>query len=196
VEGGVGSHDAIVLRGTLPAMRVAVASALLVLVVSGCGLGAGWSSYGPETATSEGASPVDPLVDFARNQSEDTWALAYFADRVDLGLAGGPLVRRSGKALMDAKAWEIDKHLWRGEVGPFSAIETLGPYRGELAITMGPHDRHCSSESIPVPKRLRGLQQWSIQPADPENCSFWFAVDVWMNNPGEMAAVMLDRWEP
>ena len=141
-------------------------------------------------------SPVDAFVEFARYKSEDTWGLAAFAGRVELGLAGEPLLRRSGEALKAPKAWELDKHLWRGGVGPFSAIETLGDYPGELTVTNGPHTRCSSDETIPVPKRLRGLEQWSIQPADAESCNLWFAVDVFLRDGVDIAGVTLDLWEP
>ena len=193
-----------VTRSSLPAMRVAVAAVLLVVFVSGCGLGVGWSSYSEDSGTSPDAprsmpveaSPLGSFVDFARDPSEKAWVLASFADRVDLGLAGEPLVRRSADALKNPKAWELDTKLWRGGVGPFSALDWLGSYSGDLTVTEGWHGRCADPEPLPVPKALRKYEHWSIQPATVESCGGnWFSVDLFMRG-GEIHAVTLDLYEP
>ncbi len=60
---------------------------------------------------------------------------------------------------------------------------------------MGPHD-HCAGQPLVLPDSLVGLRQLSMQPTGIDSCIAWFAVDVFVNDAGEIQAVMLDLFGP
>lgn len=179
-----------------------MASLLLVFLVAGCGLGVGWSSYGPETGAATSGwsaySPVQPFIEFASSPSAHTWSLTSFTETVDIGLANEPLVHRSAEALKDPKAWELDKRpYWRGGVGPFSALETLRSYSGELRVTKGLPEGCGANERLRVSKSLRRFERWSIRPADASSCTASFSVDLFLaGNGSDIRAVVLELYEP
>jgi hypothetical protein len=46
------------------------------------------------------------------------------------------------------------------------------------------------------PRRVSRLRRLSIQPRAPASCLRWFAVDVFVDESGDIRAVTLDYWEP
>jgi hypothetical protein len=137
---------------------------------------------------------LDELVAFAREPSDETWASVPFANRVQLGL-GDRLETRSAHALRDSAAWMLDVDHFRGGVGPFSSLEVLAPNEGSLEYGEGSY-RRCASPSRPPPRPVLGLRRLSIQPREPVSCLRWFAVDVFVDESGDIWAVTLDLWEP
>ena len=137
----------------------------------------------------------DALVAFARQPSDETWASVPFADRVRLGLGERLLRTRSAQELRDAAAWKLDIALFRGGVGPFSALDVLAAHKGPLEHREGSY-RRCASPSRAPPRSLSRLRRLSIQPHESASCLRWFAVDVFVDENGEIRAVTLDRWEP
>jgi hypothetical protein len=138
---------------------------------------------------------LDELVTFAREPSGEAWASVPFADRVQLGLGDRLLETRSAHALRDPAAWMLDVDHFRGGVGPFSSLEVLAPNEGSLQYGEGSH-RRCASPSRPPPRAVLGLRRLSIQPREPASCLRWFAVDVFVDESGDIRAVTLDLWEP
>ena len=127
----------------------------------------------------------------------ETAAAVPFADEVHLGL--GPELRliRTREELGDPEAWriEVEDH-FRGWVGPFSALELAGDAVG-VTVSEGEHS-HCASPPVPPPPTLVDLRRVSFQP-DPvpdDTCIYWWTVDLFVNDDGEVEAVTLDRWEP
>jgi len=138
---------------------------------------------------------LDDLVAFAREPSAENWAAVPFADHVQLGLGDRLLRTRSARALREPAAWRLDVRLFRGGVGPFSALDVLARNRSPLQYREGSY-RHCASPPRPPPRSLSRLRRLSIQPRETESCLQWFAVDVFLDESGKIRAVTLDLWEP
>ena len=80
-------------------------------------------------------------------------------------------------------------------MGPFTAFEELADPREDLAYHEGPY-RHCVSPPAPPPREVADLRRLSIRPRGLESCLQWFAVDVFVTEEGEIAAVTIDYFEP
>lgn len=152
------------------------------------------ASPGCETET-DGDDVLNRLVAFAREPSDETWASVPFADRVQLGLGDRLLKTRSAQALRDPVAWMLNASVFRGGVGPFSSLEVLASSEGSLEYREGSYTR-CVSPPRPPPRRVSGLRRLSIQPRERVSCLRWFAVDVFVDESGDIRAVTLDLWEP
>lgn len=137
---------------------------------------------------------LDALVEFARAPSEETWSELPLAEQVQLGLGHRLLERRSAAALRDQDSWELDVELFRGGVGPFSALEVLANDE-RLKYRKGSYER-CASPPADPPPQVAALRRLSIQPDETESCLQWFAVDVFVTDEGEIAAVTVDFFEP
>ena len=83
---------------------------------------------------------------------------------------------------------------FEGFAGPFSMVDTLVGTR-EVQITVGPHN-HCAGQPRQYSDTLQGLRQLSIQPTGIDSCIAWFSIDVFVNDAGEIEAVMLDLFGP
>ncbi|MEM7288284.1 MAG: META domain-containing protein [Actinomycetota bacterium] len=83
---------------------------------------------------------------------------------------------------------------FEGYAGPFSVVDTL-VNAGEVEIIVGPHD-HCAGQPRQYSDTLQGLRQLSIQPTGIDSCIAWFSIDVFVNEAGEIEAVMLDLFGP
>lgn len=146
-------------------------------------------------AETDGDDVLNALVAFARQPSDETWASVPLADRVKLGLGDRLLRTRSAEALRDPAAWRLDVDLFRGGVGPFSSLDVLASHEGPLEQREGTY-RRCASPSRAPPRQLSRLHRLSIQPRERASCLRWFAVDVFVDESGDIRAVTLDRWEP
>lgn len=138
---------------------------------------------------------LDGLVAFAREPNDATWASVPFADRVQLGLGDRLLNTVSAQALRDPAAWTLDVDLFRAGVGPFSALEPLATNDRPLEYGEGSY-RRCASPPRPPPRAVSRLRRLSIRPREPASCLQWFAVDVFLDESGNIRAVTLDLWEP
>ena len=163
-------------------MRIVAATALAAAAVAGCDGG-------------DEHEPAKALVEFARQAGDETWSGVPFADEVRLGLGGDLVLRRSARTLRQREAWEIDVELFRGGTGPFTAFEELADPREDLAYDEGPY-RRCVSPPAPPPREVADLRRLSNRPREWESCLQWFAVDVFVTDGGEIAAVTLDYFEP
>lgn len=137
---------------------------------------------------------LDALVAFAREPSDATWASVPFADRVQLGLGDRLVKPLPARALRDPAAWTLEVDGFRAGVGPFSPLEVLADERpleyGEASY------RRCVSPPGRPPRAVSRLRRLNIQPRDVASCLQWFAVDVYVDERGEIRAVTLDLWEP
>jgi hypothetical protein len=163
-------------------MRVLAAAAIGAVILVAC--------QGGHSDT----ETLDALVEFARAPGEETWSELPLADRVQLGLGDRLWERRSAAALRDPAEWELDVELFRGGVGPFSALDVLAD-DDALEYRKGSYER-CASPPAEPPPHVAKLRRLSIQPDETESCLQWFAVDVFVSEEGEIAAVTLDLWEP
>lgn len=167
-------------------MRIAAAVALVLVGLPAC-------SGGDADSRDE---TLDALVAFARTPSEETWAELPLSDDVELGLGHHLRERRASRELRDPAAWRVEApaHFFRGGVGPFSALDLIAR-SAELKYVDGSY-RRCVSPAAPSPPGLASLRRRSIQPQEIEACPQWFAVDVFVTDDDEIAAVTLDLWEP
>jgi hypothetical protein len=142
-----------------------------------------------------GDDVLNRLVAFAREPSDETWASVPFGDRVQLGLGDRLLKTRSAQALRDPAAWTLDAGLFRGGVGPFSSLEVLASNGGSLEYREGSYTR-CASPSRAPPRRSPACAGSASSHANRVSCPRWFAVDVFVDESGDIRAVTLNLWEP
>ncbi len=119
-----------------------------------------------------------------------------FADEV--ALAAGPSVVAlvPGAALAaDPDAWTIDFGGFGARVGPLDALDLLAA--ADTVVGTGPHP-HCAGPPAPIPVELAGRPRVWLQaaPGTDDSCLDWFAVDVFLDDTGAVAGVVLDVWEP
>lgn len=91
--------------------------------------------------------------------------------------------------------WSFVAADFAGFSGPFHIYDTLESGRPYELVSAGPHN-HCAGQPLVLPESLQGLRQLSIQPTGIDSCIAWFAVDVFVNDAGEIEAVMLDLFGP
>lgn len=138
---------------------------------------------------------LDALVAFARAPSDDTWAALPLADDIELGLGHHLRERRVASALRDPAAWQLEApRFFRAYGGPFSALTLLADNE-DLRYVDGSYPR-CASPPAAPHRGLASLHRRSIQPRETDSCLQWFAVDVYLTDGDEIAAVTLDLCEP
>jgi hypothetical protein len=170
-------------RATSRAFAALSLVTIALVVVSGCRHG----DRDEET--------LDALVEFARSPADQTWSALPLTDEVRLGLGERLLERHSRRALRDPRAWKVEAELFRASLGPFSALEVLAEYKLPLEYREGSYVR-CVSPPAPPPRAVGSLRRLSIQPRRWQSCLQWFAVDVFITDDGDVAAVTLDYFEP
>jgi hypothetical protein len=172
-------------------MRVIAAVVVALVAVAACG---GGDDSDEET--------LNALVAFAREPSDETWSQLPLTDDVELGLGHHLRQPRAARELRDPAAWQLEPPsfggdtgpFFRGGVGPFSALDVIAR-SAELKYVDGSYPR-CASPAAPPPPGLASLRRRSIQPSVIDSCPQWFAVDVFLTEESEIAAVTLDLWEP
>jgi hypothetical protein len=137
---------------------------------------------------------VRALTAFARAPGAGTFAAVAIADKVRLGLSDRILIERASLDLARPDAWALRQELFRGRIGPFSALDLLAR-DGATGISVGPHP-HCASAPVPPPADLVGSRRVSIQPTGIDTCLLWWTVDLFVSPAGQIEAVTLDLWDP
>lgn len=157
------------------------------------------------TTSSEPSPPADPIdiaaaIDaFANSPSPSTFDALPLAEQVTLGLGPNIITQLDAAALRDSSAWQIkmpNGELFRGTVGPSSAIELIASgATDELVYAVGEHP-HCAGPPVAAPPGFEDHQRVSVQPqADQiESCLQWFTVDLFIND-GTIEAITHDHWE-
>ncbi len=131
---------------------------------------------------------------FASAPSQSAFEQVPFADEVALGL-GDRVEQTVARAELAAPAaWVLDQKSYGGREGPFSALETLRS-GSDAAVVSGPHN-HCASPPRPALAGFDQMRRVSAQPTDIDSCIDWWAVDLFLNTDGRIAAVLLDIWDP
>jgi hypothetical protein len=134
-------------------------------------------------------------VAFPPAPSDATWSAVPLADDVYLGLGSEFLRLRSARELRDPEAWNVDRKLFRGDVGPFSALDFIAEDNRPLRFSVGRHP-HCASPPVAPPRAVASLKRLSVQPQTFQGCLQWFTVDGFVTREGEIKAATLDLWEP
>lgn len=148
------------------------------------------------------------IVAFAVDPSPEQAARLPFAAQVRLGLGSDLVVIKDRSALGDDSEWLLHQTYFRAYVGPFSALRVLRHQvddagtaaigvDGAFEVTTGPYP-HCASPSASAPVGFDEHLRVSVRPATStyDSCLLWFAVDLFVDDDGAIAAVTLDLWEP
>ena len=132
------------------------------------------------------------LVAFARALDGATVANIGFAEEVTLGLGDRLTYTVVADTLEDPDGWLLNVDEYDGYVGPFSALNLL---RAPFEVTVGPHAR-CVAPPTAAPEGMATYRQLSIQTTGATSCLEWWAVDLYLNPNGEIAALVLDLYGP
>lgn len=153
------------------------------------------TTAGPlETPTAAEQGLARALAEFARAPGAGTLGAVPLADRVRLGLSDRLITERASVDLVRRDAWVLSADSFRGQVGPFSALELLAR-NVPTTISVGPHT-HCASPPMPPPAELAQLRRVSVQPKDIDTCLRWWTVDLFVSPAGRIEAITLDLWDP
>lgn len=136
---------------------------------------------------------ADSFVAFAGREVLTQPEQVPLADRVRLGLGDQLKAELTGGDLVDRSAWLLDLDGFRARSGVVLLLDLL-PDR-EVTATIGDH-AGCAGIPSPRPVELAGLARVSLQPEVTESCLEWFAVDLFIDASGRVAAVTLDLYEP
>jgi hypothetical protein len=149
--------------------------------------------------TPEQAALARAFVAFAAWPGPRTAAALPWAPRVWLGLGENLFTAERRSALAEPETWDIDVDAY-GAVGPMNALRPVRLVArrdgaGALATSVGGHPQ-CVGGPSRAPASFRAATRISIQPADPDSCLQWFAVDLYVDARGQVIAVTLEQWEP
>lgn len=149
------------------------------------------------------------FVAFAVEPNAATAARVPFAPLIRLGLSRDLTLDLDRSSVARASAWLIDAEYFRAYSGPFSALRVIKRHAAStqsasvdghasaFRASVGEHP-HCASPPVPAPKGYGTLRRISIQPSENsiDSCIFWFTVDLFVDEEGQVTAVTLDLWEP
>lgn len=145
----------------------------------------------PDPEANEGDRAIaEAMLSFAASADPST---VDFADEVLLALSEGEqrTVSRDD-AVAGGEVWVFREQ----SRAPVSILEALRSIRDDYSLWVGPHNRCGGGPPIEPPDQLGDLRQLSIEPTDTQSCLEWFAVDLYVEDGGEVAGVVLDRWDP
>jgi hypothetical protein len=161
----------------------------------------------PQPPTGADLSVVAALSALAEEPGTASAQALPLAEDVQLGLGSRLLTTVPVEDLGDPDAWWVEHPdgLFRGAIGPFSALHVLGNHvedhavNGDqhLDVTVGGHDR-CAGPPDGPPPGLQNLRRVAVQPSPEvyESCLTWFSVDVYLDSSDRIRAITLDLWEP
>lgn len=116
---------------------------------------------------------------------------APWAPRVTLSASDG----QAHMTVTDRQA--VHPSQWRFDE-PFaqvSILDVLASSRGRFRVDVGPRSR-CVGPVRPPLRTFQRLRQITITPSAPlDSCLEWWAVDLYVNDVGQIEGVSLDRWE-
>lgn len=131
---------------------------------------------------------------FAAAPGAETLGAIPFSDQVAIGLGGEVVRTLTPSQLLEPSSWIIRRPLFAGRTGPFNALDQLRRDPELWSITEVKHPGEW-----PHSASLRGYQQnrrLTIEPTDITSIVEWWAVDVYLDDSGSIAAISLDLVEP
>ncbi|WP_146237585.1 hypothetical protein [Georgenia satyanarayanai] len=161
-------------------------------------------------ATDADSALVERFVAFSLDpDAASTSELGLASEGAQLGLGDRLLTELPVASAPDPAAWEIPEDVFRGRVGPFSAIDVMAREvagsdgdpsvadESGLIVTFGDHP-HCVSPPVPAPPEMNEMRRVSVQPSPNrmQSCLDWFTIDFFVDSDGLVAAITLDLWEP
>ena len=147
------------------------------------------------------------FVNFALRPDTTSAETVPFADQVDLGVGAEVKTTLSGSDLGNPQRWRVPLDGYAGGSGDTSALQLIagqgrralrqGIDTGIFAVTSGAHPRCTADPGAP----LGGYsvdQQLAVMPGarSIDACLQWFAVDLYTDDAGDIAAVRVDLFEP
>jgi hypothetical protein len=149
----------------------------------------------PAPSPDEAPPAVDAFTQFAKSPSAETAEAVPFAPTVDIGLGPELLAELDASARLDPAAWRLELAGRWGGAGTTSALELLAG--GDPIEAVRDRRRSCAgSFAPPVPPGYEAHTLWSLEPSDVDSCLSWFAVDLYLDGDGDIAAVTVELWEP
>ncbi len=161
------------------------------------------------------AFALDPSPHTAR-------AVGFAPGRTRIGLGSRLYERVHPHVRYSEAVWEVDLASWRAYVGPFDLLRPLRDHQrqliaprstrtarvGDRRLPWFPRTRdlevrvgsypHCAGPPTPAPRAVAGLRRVAVVPAPGSigSCLEWFALDLYVDPSGRVAAVTLDLSEP
>ena len=146
----------------------------------------------PPLATEDEQDIVRSLIAFGTGEADLPGV--PFADEVKLGLGTTFTWEVAGSRLADRDVWIAGTDFFAGYDGEFSALQTLA--RDEHPrVTVGPIP-HCAGAPLEWPADFADWRQINVEPIVTDSCLQWSAVSIFLNADDEVAAVVIDLWEP
>ncbi len=156
--------------------------------------------------TESDVETLSALVAFAADPRSTTFDRLPLAPQVALGLGNEIRKRVAAEVLGEPSAWVVPFPA-QGFAGRSldGSISALRPLRAGLdgqdigsdpayEVTSGPHTGCFTPTGLP--DDLRGLRQLNIEPSRIRSCLDWYAVEVYLDSNDDIAAVLVDLWEP
>lgn len=148
------------------------------------------------------------FVNFALRPDPRSARTVDFAERVEIGVGSEVRSTLSGSDLGNPRRWKVPVDgAIEGVDGRVSALESVTGQaeravetqqtEGIFVVTAGEHDR-CSASPGPPLDGYTAEQQISVMPGarSIQSCLQWFAVDLYTDDAGDIAAVRLDLYVP
>lgn len=116
---------------------------------------------------------------------------------VELLLGHRPVATISGAEVLDPASWRVCTSFggYAGRVCPFSAVEVLADHPGTV-VTTSAKPRHSCLHADPPPRRLAAYRSVVLTGAEEMSCMDYFAVQLFVNDVGQVIAVDLVLTEP
>lgn len=132
---------------------------------------------------------ADAFYDFAIGKND----FPPIAPRVSLGLGDDVIQQIDETDAYDRASWQLPGP-YAGATGPFSALDYLVDSGGSYRVDLG--YRSDCDDSIPPPRGLKTSRILSVQPRSFDDCLQWWRIDLFVNDVGQITAVMLTLREP
>lgn len=111
---------------------------------------------------------------------------------------GGVLVKTiSSEDQSQRDSWQAcpDAGSYAGRACPVSALAPLAEHRGRIAFTASEPSHPCAHPTEP-PESLRAYQTVTLTPAEDQDCTSYFAVQLFVNDVSQVVAVNVVMSEP
>lgn len=132
---------------------------------------------------------VDVLYEFAIGQGDS----APIAPRMSLGLGDDVIKQVDETDAYDKSTWQLPGP-YAGATGSFSALDYLADSDGSYRVDLG-YSSDCD-DTIPPPQGLETSRILSVQPRVFDGCRQWWRIDLFVNDIGQITAVLLNLREP
>jgi hypothetical protein len=124
-------------------------------------------------------------------------ALPPFVEEVGLHLGNRLIESAPATSLVAPKAWRIcpPEGGYAAFVCPFSARDHVAQWEGRLVLTSAAASHPCAHPADP-PAAWASLRRVTITPDESLACPSYWAVELYVDDEGRIAAVNLVRSEP